>query len=165
MLLASRGSRRPIMPRMQDGFTLIELMVGLIVLSILLAVAVPSYQSLIAEQKVRMTVTDLHSALVFARSEAIKRNREVSLAPAAGGWSSGWQVASPVAGQAALLDHLQAGNIEVIGPNGSVVFSSAGRLSSSSADFEVSTTLGTTKKTSCLTLGLDGRVSSKKGEC
>lgn len=165
MLLTSGGSRRSSMEgRAQYGFTLIELIIGLIVLSILLAVAVPSYQSVIAEQRVRTTVTDLHSALALARSEAIKRNASVSLAPASGGWSAGWQIASPVTGQPELLAHIQAAGVEVVGPTGSVVFSASGRLTSA-ADFEISTTSGSTKKTSCLSLGLDGRVSSKKGEC
>lgn len=151
-------------PDSQLGFTLIELMVGLIVLAILIAFAVPSYQSLIAEQRVRATVSDLHSALALARSEAIKLNRQITLVPADEGWSSGWRIASPVTGQPALLEHVQAAGVQVDGPAAGVEFRASGRVVSA-VTFEVSSMAGETQKTSCLELGLDGRASSSKGEC
>lgn len=148
----------------QRGFSLIELMVGLIVLAILMAIAVPSYQSLIAEQRARATVSDLHSALALARSEAIKLNRQITLAPASDGWSAGWLISSPVSGQPALLEHVQTSGVQVDGPAAGVVFSASGRVQSAVA-FEVVSMAGDTQKASCLKLGLDGRVSSTKGEC
>lgn len=77
------------------GFTLIELMVVLTVLAILAAVGTPSMTRFMAAQRVRSMATDLHLALVQARSEAIKRNREVAVSPAGGDWNAGWSVLDP----------------------------------------------------------------------
>lgn len=146
------------------GFSLVELMVGLVILGILIGIAVPSYRSIIAEQRVRATVTDVHAAIVLARSEAIKLNRQITLAPAAGGWATGWGIASPVAGQPALLVHTLSSGVGITGPNAGVVFSASGRVSSA-VEFEVSSDASDAATVSCLALGLDGRASSSKGEC
>src|SRR5258708_27326981 len=86
------------------GFTLIELVVTLTVLAILATVALPSYQNFVLTQRVRGASYDLMTSLVFARSEAIKRNASVSMTHAAGGWAQGWTVSAaplPVRTQAA----------------------------------------------------------------
>lgn len=146
------------------GFSLIELMVSLVILGILIGIAVPSYRSIIAEQRVRATVSDLHASIALARSEAIKRNRQITLAPATGGWSAGWGIASPAVGQPALLAHTLSSGVGVAGPSAGVVFSAAGRVTSA-AEFEVSSDASNDATVSCLSLGLDGRASSSKGEC
>ena len=143
-----------------NGFTLVEVMVGLVVLSILAAIAIPSYQGLIASQRVSATTTDLHSSLVLARSEAGKRNRQVTLSPAAGGWSSGWTITP--AGGAAILSKVLVGGVGITGPN-SFTFSASGRVATA-ATFQINSSTDTTK-VNCLTLGIDGRVSSAKGGC
>lgn len=159
-----RGHRVAGLRHSSQGFSLIELMVGLAVLAILIAIAVPSYRSIIAEQRVRATIADLHSAVSLARSEAIKRNRQITLAPASGGWLAGWGIASPVSGQPAILAHTLSSGVGITGP-GSIAFSASGRVSVAS-EFEVSSdTTDSPVSVSCLTLGLDGRASSAKGGC
>ncbi|WP_348675110.1 GspH/FimT family pseudopilin [uncultured Abyssibacter sp.] len=59
------------------GFTLIELLVAVAVASILLAVALPSFQSLIASNRSASDANALLSILMLTRSEAIKRNTTV----------------------------------------------------------------------------------------
>lgn len=144
-----------------DGFTLVELMIGLVVLAILVAIAVPSYQGVVANQRVRATTTDLHSSLVLARSEALKRNRQVTFSPAAGGWSGGWTI-TPAGGGAAILSKTLLGGVEVTGP-AAFTFSASGRLAAAGT-FQVKSSVDATKL-NCLTLGIDGRVSSAKGGC
>jgi type IV fimbrial biogenesis protein FimT len=61
------------------GFTLPELLVTIAVASILLGIAVPSFSGLIVDNRLTTQANDLVSAINFARSEAIKRNRTVSL--------------------------------------------------------------------------------------
>lgn len=73
-----------------DGFTLVELMVTVSILAITLAIAVPSYQSFVARNRLAASTNELVSALALARSEAIKRATRVSVASS--DWSSGWQV-------------------------------------------------------------------------
>jgi type IV fimbrial biogenesis protein FimT len=60
--------------RSYSGFTLVELVVALSIASILAAIAVPSYRELVASQRVRAAASALYGSLIYARSEAIKRN-------------------------------------------------------------------------------------------
>ncbi|MFM5246430.1 GspH/FimT family pseudopilin [Aeromonas caviae] len=62
-----------------SGFTLIELLVALTVAALLLAVAVPSYQSLRQEQIVRAATQAVYTDMMLLKSEAIKRNKKLSL--------------------------------------------------------------------------------------
>lgn len=78
------------------GFTLIELMIVVVLTGIMASMALPSFRSFVASQRVKTAASDFAMAAVFARSEAIKRNANVTLKPAstgATGWKDGWTVA------------------------------------------------------------------------
>jgi len=85
-------------PRRQSGFTLTELMITLAIMAILLALAIPSFESLIASSRISTTTNDFHAALSQARSEAIRRGQRVTVCISAngvqcanaGGWEQGW---------------------------------------------------------------------------
>lgn len=82
------------------GVTLIELLVAMSVLSILLAVGVPSFSQFTANTRLNSYANILFSHLSLARSEAIKRNTHVAICKSADGltcagagdWSQGWIV-------------------------------------------------------------------------
>lgn len=76
----------------QRGLTLIELMTTIAVLSVLMAIAAPSFGPTIDSYRVRQATEELQATLYFARSEAIKSNGNISLLPKGGNWAQGWQV-------------------------------------------------------------------------
>lgn len=61
------------------GFTLVELMVTVAVLAILLAIATPSFTSIINGNRLASGANELVASLQLARSEAVKRNRSVAI--------------------------------------------------------------------------------------
>lgn len=75
------------------GFTLTEVMIVVTIGALLAAAALPNFSSFVAKMKLKTAVTDLHSSLLLARSEALKRNATVSIVPAnTADWSQGWSV-------------------------------------------------------------------------
>lgn len=93
------------------GFTLIELMVTVVVMSIVLTVAVPSFSGLVNANRLTSQANEILAGLTLARTEAIKQNQSMLFchsldqltcsAPPAAGWQ-GWVVinaanATPVA--------------------------------------------------------------------
>ena len=145
----------------QHGFTAIELMVVVFIVAIITAAAAPSMSAMIRTQRLRTATFDLFSALNLARSEAIKRNRDVTVAPTAGSWSSGWSVTD----SAGNVVQRQSGwdTLTMTGPS-NVVFASSGRATSG-ASFNVSSTGVDASKFRCVTLDLSGRAVSKEGAC
>lgn len=62
----------------QGGFTAIELMITVAIVAILSALAAPSFQQLIAAQRIKSVASALSESLWIARSEALKRNDKVA---------------------------------------------------------------------------------------
>ncbi len=86
------------MNKNHTGFTLVELMVVLAIAAILATVAVPSFRSMIQNNRLATQANELAGTMNFARSEAIKRGRRVTVcvstdqATCTGGmaWAGGW---------------------------------------------------------------------------
>lgn len=102
--------------RASAGFTLIELLVSIAVLGIVLALAVPSFDGVVARSKLRAVANDLAASAYLARSEAIKRNAVVRLCSSSDGstcsgtWNDGWIVRAPVPVPAGTFTVVQRGN-------------------------------------------------------
>jgi type IV fimbrial biogenesis protein FimT len=66
-------------PRRERGFTIIELMVTIAIAGVLVAMAVPAMQNLVAGNAVAAQTEELVAAMHFARAEAIKRASPVTI--------------------------------------------------------------------------------------
>jgi type IV fimbrial biogenesis protein FimT len=87
-----------------SGYTLIELMFSILLLSVLFGLAVPAFKNFTSSTKVSAATNGLVSALALARNEAVHLATPVSVcatsdgstcitaAPAAGNWNNGWIV-------------------------------------------------------------------------
>lgn len=98
-------ARRPAaLPAHRQGFTLLELLVTVSIISILTVIGVPSFRDMMASRSVQSQVDDLAGSIRLARTEALKRGLPVTLcrtadanaaSPAcasATDWSTGWLV-------------------------------------------------------------------------
>ncbi len=105
-----------------NGFSLIELMVTLSIAAILLTIGVPSFNTIIKNNRLTSQINSLVSSLGMARSEALKRNQPVSVCKSGNGTacSSNWTASSQ--GWAVFVDSDQNGSIgageEVLRANG-----------------------------------------------
>lgn len=141
------------------GFSIVEMMVTVAILAILLGIALPSFTTFIEDQRVKSVASELHSSITLARSEALKRNASVTLAPRDGGWSAGWRTAHPSADGTFLDDHGQVAGVDIQGP-ASLVFNGSGRLQGgASASFTV--TGEAVGRNKCLSIDLSGRPTVK----
>ena len=61
----------------QAGFTLIEMMVVVAVMGIVIAIALPSLNVMIANTQIRSVAESIRNGLQVARTEAVKRNESV----------------------------------------------------------------------------------------
>jgi prepilin-type N-terminal cleavage/methylation domain-containing protein len=95
--------------RNHQGFTLIELMVTIAVAAIIMAIAVPSMQTMRANSRVSAAANDLASDLKKARNEAILARRNQTLSAIDGSVSSnvwgnaGWRLEQVVSGSTEIV--------------------------------------------------------------
>jgi type IV fimbrial biogenesis protein FimT len=82
----------------QQGFSLIELMIAIALLGVVLAIAVPSFTDAVLGSKLRSYANNFLASTYLARGEAIKRNSVVNLCASSNGtsctgsWEQGWIV-------------------------------------------------------------------------
>ncbi len=84
------------------GFTLIELIITVTVAAVLLGLAVPSFQTMMQNNRLVSQANEFITTLNLARSEAVKRGTRVTVCASSGGtacdgggtgiWTTGWIV-------------------------------------------------------------------------
>lgn len=145
----------------QEGFSLLELLVTLAVVGVLATVALPNLASLVRGQHVKTAAYDLVIGLQFARSEAVKRNGNVVVTPATGGWQNGWAVTS---GTTVLRSQGAYNKISVSGPT-SLTYNKNGRVASS-VSISLDTNPASGSNTArCVQIDTSGRPVTAKGIC
>ena len=90
--------------RLSWGFTLIELMVTVTVVALFASLAAPSFRQLVATQRVRTAASAITESLLVARSEAVKRNTNVTF-KVTNGTIADWDVAEGLDGTGPSLHH------------------------------------------------------------
>jgi type IV fimbrial biogenesis protein FimT len=72
----------------QKGFTMIELMIVTAIFAMVMAVGAPSMSGMIQRNSLQSATSDLTMGLLYARSEAVKRNERIRFYR----WTNGWGV-------------------------------------------------------------------------
>ena len=153
-----RLSLTALQQRNTAGFSLIELLIVLVVAAILASIAAPSLTGMIASQRTKSVATNLHLALTLARSEATKRNANVTVAATAGGW----QIFPSATPANILQDYTLAKGVSIdTGGINSVVYQSSGRVQG--AVTFIVTASGVSAASRCVSLDLSGRPYVKAG--
>ncbi|MCG8535648.1 MAG: GspH/FimT family pseudopilin [Pseudomonadales bacterium] len=81
---------------MKNGFSLIELMMAILVLSIVISLGAPSFSGSIQNNRIKSQSNAMNGAISFVRTEAVKRNSSVSMCASSnqssctGNWEQGW---------------------------------------------------------------------------
>ena len=134
-------NKMPMKIKSNQGFTILELLVVLTIASILLGIAIPSFQSTVKRNSVQSHQNDLSSMVAIARSEAVGRSEVVTICGSANltscsnssDWSTGWIVfVDDGVGGGTASDGIRNGTEEIVkvykyqGTNSLVVKDSAG---------------------------------------
>ncbi len=145
--------------KLSQGFNLIEMVVVVTIIGMLAMIAVPAYTGLITRMKAKSTATDLYMALIKTRSEAIKRNANVTLSVG----SSGWQIYPSAAEDKVLEDHTINGDVTLSG-TASVEYNSSGRIAGI-VSFGVKAVMGSESSERCVSTSLSGLPKVKSSAC
>ncbi len=116
----------------ENGFTLVELMITLVIAAILLTVAVPSFNTTIKDNRLITDANQLVSSLALARSEAVKHGRTATVCVSSDqatctgetDWTLGWMAWVDVDGNGNLDAGEERDFVDAF-PGNSVTFTSA----------------------------------------
>ncbi|MES9989962.1 MAG: GspH/FimT family pseudopilin [Candidatus Thiodiazotropha endolucinida] len=152
-----------------QGFTLIEMMITVVIAAILLTVGIPSFFNMIERNSVSSTSNELVSALLYARSEAVRQEGNAIFTPAANGWTVGIDTDLDGAVDSTVLQYaIDNANISIAEALGAdtLTYNPRGRAAASAGDSIEISYDGTLKSRVCISL--IGRPSIKKvdeGDC
>lgn len=127
--------------RDDEGFTLIELMIGITILAIALMLGIPSFAEWIQNSQIRTAGESISSGLQNARAEAIRRNTPVqfTLTGTGGAGENGWRVVERNSGTTLQSQPANDGSrnvtlITIPAEARTLTFNGLGRVSSANAD-------------------------------
>lgn len=135
----------------QYGFTLVEILIGITIVAMLMAVGLPSYRAWIQNTQIRGAAESVLNGMQLARSEAVRQNLNVQLVL---GTQSSWTISVPSTATQIQARDYSAGSKNVTvtkTPNAAttVTFNSLGRVTTNAdasatftqLDFDVPTTI------------------------
>lgn len=110
-----------------NGFTLIELMIAVAILSIAASLAMPEFLRWHAQSRLRQATSEIATQLVLARMAAMNRNRAVDVTVQTGGGAVHLSAVAPSAGVSVINDKTFPTQVSsVVGSPVIVSFSSMG---------------------------------------
>lgn len=138
----------------EKGFTLIEAMVVVALVAILATLALPSFTTLIANQRVTSAAQELLTLLQFARAESVYKRTESTVTATGPKWQA--NVGAQVLREATLSD---AVSVEP-GSSGGVIFEVSGQARSASGgtSYTVSVSATNATRVQCLSVTRAGLV-------
>ncbi len=153
------------------GFTLIELMVTIAVLAIVIAIAAPSFTSVIQSNRTTALHHEILGALQLARSEAVKRRTEVIVCRSedqedcANGadWTVGW-IVKDVAGDEVVKVWDSVTGMALTGPIAGAVFRSTG-MADAVTNFTTTTSSCTSGTKYTIEIARSGNANAAKTGC
>lgn len=148
------------------GFTLVELLTVLSILAIIATLATPGMREFASGQKVKALALDITADLLLARSEAVKRNASVTLAPRGNFWAAGWTVASGTENISS-RNALSTSTV-LTGAPSAITFDFNGRVAAPATQVRMTIAAATDSSPSsqrCIELDLSGRARSRVGAC
>jgi type IV fimbrial biogenesis protein FimT len=142
------------------GFTITELMIAVTIAGILVTFALPSMTDLVRDQRVKAAASDVYASVIYARSEAVKRNADVLLVPTdTTDWAEGWKVQD--SGGTDLKVQNAIPGVTVTGEGGSITYRRNGRLSAAVTDFVLKSPDSNSVTARCLRSDPSGRPNVK----
>jgi type IV fimbrial biogenesis protein FimT len=176
----------PPLRRYATGFTILELMISVSVLSILLAIGVPGFTNVIRTNRIATQTNNLIGALNYARGETAVRGQPISMCAANADrsacsnnndWSNGWIIFTDRTGVVGEFDPLTDTMLQVSDqPVMGFAVAATGRFVRFGGTFAPTTaetfTVTPTVSAYCVTtrarriqMGATGRISTSKVDC
>ncbi len=76
-MILDRRTQRPASPRGERGLTMIELIIGIAIMALVLALGMPSISQWLSNSQIRTAAEGVLAGLQLARGEAVRRNQNV----------------------------------------------------------------------------------------
>lgn len=142
-----------------QGFTLIEAMVVVALVAILAALAAPSFNTTIANQRVSSAAQEVQTLLLFARAEAVYKRTETTVTPTGQKWEAQVKANSQRLRETVVSDAVTVAP----GSTGGVVFDVTGTAKPATGNAPYKLTFSATKasRVQCLSVSATGLVQKK----
>jgi type IV fimbrial biogenesis protein FimT len=147
---------------MSRGFTIIEILMVVVILGVFAGLAAPSMADLLAATAVRGASSDFYASLVAARSEAIKRRANATVAPIGANWSTGWTVKIG-ANTFQQVDPLKPRVVVEPSTATAITYGMNGRVSAGAQTIKFSDSVRTTVPNRCVSVDTNGLPRIRRG--